>query len=147
MKRNGFSLVEMLAAIAILGILMLLVTPAVIVIRNNVLKNTLESKINIINDAAKDYANKHLNDIPSHVSAPYSGDKNTTDDCLTIYVRTLINGGYMLGDSNDRMDLKNPLTDETLNNKMICIRFSDNSALTREIVTYIVGEQDLYEGK
>ena len=145
MKKKGFSLVEMLAVVTILGVLALMITPAIVAIRNNLLENTLDTKISAINDAAKDYANKHLMDIPSYVSSEYLGDKNSTTDCLTIYVRTLINGGYILGDSNDRMDLMNPVTEESLNNEMICIRFNNNDALNREVVTYIVGEKKLYE--
>ena len=145
MRNNGFSLIEMLAVVTILGLLSLMVTPAIINVKNNILANSLESKINIINDAAKDYANKHLMDIPSYVSSDYLGNKNITDDCLTIYVRTLISNGYMLGDSSDRMEIINPVTEKSLNNEMICIRFNNNDALTREVVTYIVGEKNLYE--
>ena len=86
-------------------------------------------------------------DIPSPVSTAYDEerDKNSSVDCLTIYVKVLINNGYILGDTNDRREIINPITEKSMNNNMICIRYNNNDALNREIVTYIIGEDLLYE--
>ena len=65
--------------------------------------------------------------------------------CLPIQVKALINNGYLLGDSDDRREIINPLTEESMNNYTICIRYNNNDAMNREIVTYIIGEDSLYE--
>ena len=146
MNKKAFSLVEMLVVIGLIAVLTIMITPAIIVVRNNILENTLESKIININNAAKDFAAKHIMDIPSPVSKEYDEDgENSINDCLPIQVKALINNGYLLGDSDDRREIINPLTEESMNNYTICIRYNNNDAMNREIVTYIIGEDSLYE--
>ena len=169
MNKKGVTLVELLAVVMILAVLSILITPAVIVIRKNILKNTLDSKISMIKTAAKEYASDHLNELPSEVGTVDSGEyvdeegelvggegdngditdytvnKNSRDYCLIRYVRVLISDGYLAPDSNKTNDIVNPLTGESMNDREVCMRFSSNDALNRNIITYIIGEDDLYQ--
>lgn len=163
-NKNGFTLVELLAVVSILAILALIVTPAVMTIRQNTLERSLQGKFNQINIAAKDWASKHLNLIPSDVNecscngssdsciSGYYGYYNTEDVktscCYFIKVRNLIEQGYLVGDSGDEKDiLLNPLSREPLNSATVCIRYDNNSAMSRRIVSYIVGENCLLKGQ
>ncbi len=168
-NKDGFTLVELLAVVAILAILALLVTPAVMAIRQNTLERSLAAKFNQINSAAKDWASDHLNLIPSDTTkcscssegssseksdscitgqyGSYDTDTVKTNCCYFLKVRNLIEQGYLVGDSGKEKDtLLNPLSDESLNSATICIRFDNNSAMTRKVVTYIVGETCLLNG-
>lgn len=164
MNKDGFTLVELLAVVAILAILALLVTPAVMAIRQNTLERSLQAKFNQINVAAKDWASDHINLIPSDtkkcncegssdtcITGQYGYyDTNTvkTNCCYFLKVRNLIEQGYLVGDSGDEKDvLLNPLSKESLNSATVCVRFDNNSAMTRKVVTYIVGESCLLKGQ
>ena len=148
-NKKGFTLVELLAVIAIISILLVIVTPAFLTVRKDLLKSTLKTKISNINNAAKDYAEDHLKDIPSHVEHEITNlsniNKNVETDCLTIYVRVLIYDGYITGDDEEKKEIINPLTNESLNDLIVCMRYDTNDALNRSIVTYIIGEDDLIE--
>lgn len=65
MNKKGFTLVEIIAAIAILGILMVIAGPAVFKIREMVLKNSLDSKLSLVKSAAIEFGADNLMDIPS----------------------------------------------------------------------------------
>ena len=147
MNNKGMTLVELLAVIAIIAILAVVVTPAVISIRESLLKSTLESKIKNINSAALDYAEEHINEIPSDIGSDVVDENNIDYDskshCLIRYVRVLISEGYIAGDSEEKTSIENPLTGESLNDKEICIRFNNNDAMNRKVITYIIGEDDL----
>lgn len=146
MNKRGMTLVELLAVIAIIAMLALIITPAVINIRENLLENTLESKIKNINTAALDYAQEHINELPNHVENEVDENtvnKTSSQDCLIRYVRVLISEGYIAGDSEDKSSITNPVNGESLNDKEICMRFDSNDAMNRKIITYIIGEDEL----
>ena len=94
MKKNkGFTIPELLAVIAILGILVTMATASYNGISNNIKKKTLDSKINLIKIKAEEYATD--NDI-------------VTD---TISVAKLINEGYLdsEADTDNNERISNPL--------------------------------------
>lgn len=155
MKKQGFTLVELIAVIAILGILALIATPAVIAIRNNVLHRTLETKISTIENAAKDYAMDNLKELKSVVDTPIAdfdtfkanGGTTQSDDCTWITVDGLINQGYLNGsttyntvDGQKVEEIIDPVSGDAMNGRIVCVRYDTNNAMTRTIIAYI------YEG-
>lgn len=150
MKNTGFTLVEILAVIAIMGILMIMITPGIMSLRENVLENALENRISMIENAAKDYAQDHITELDSDVSN-YDGSKGPSNDCIYRTVNFLINSGYISSnntyvvedeDTNQKKvnQIINPVTGESMNNLRVCIRFDSNNAMSRKIITYIVVE-------
>lgn len=98
MKKDGMTLVELIAVIAILGILTMMVSPAIIGIRNVVLQNTHDSKVAMIHTGAIEYAMDHINEIPSKVDFVTSNDnKEENVPCICDCTAKEIKGIYSVG--------------------------------------------------
>ena len=156
MNKKGLTLVELIAVIAIIGILALLVTPGIIALRNNVLNRTLQTRESQIENAAKDYAMENLQLLKSVVNREitdidnfkdqYDDDFNVlNEDCSWITVNGLINNGYLNGSTSyvnteggeKEEQMINPVTGESMNDYMVCMRYDTNDAISRTIVTII----------
>ena len=155
MNKKGLTLVELLAVIAIIGILAIMITPGIMALRNSVLTSTLKSKISQIENAAKDYGQDHLNDLTSPVDDyPASnpggkvGDENDPN-WLIKTVDSLVSYGYLTekntytskSDEGDNQII-NPKTGESMNDLYICIRFDTNDPMNRKVEAYLQGIND-----
>ena len=148
MKKNGFTLIELVAVIVILGVLVVLITPAIIGMRNTVVNNTLQNKVQMIYDAALDYANDNIMDVPKgkNLGGSYScienksGGDNCNECCLIVLVKTLIDQGYLVGDTDSRTSIINPLTGDSMNYQLVCVRYDSEDPQRRELVAYIIDE-------
>ena len=158
-NKNGYTLIELLASIAILAILVLFTAPALVKIKENALENSLRSKINLIENAAKEYGNNNLMSIPSNIvvtgndvnkciNGNYSAavtEVNCKKDCLIVVVRTLIEQGYLIGDDENKTKIVNPITNKSMNNELVCVRFDSKDALNRKMVSYVIGKNKWFE--
>lgn len=151
MKDNGFTLIEMLAVIAIIGLLAIMITPAIMSVRKNVLENALANRVCTIENAAKDYAHDHINELKSSVTSNYAGEKTPNTNCIYRNVNFLINNGYIsssntyvVEDESTGQKKENQIIDPTtgisMNNRRVCIRFDTNDAIKRKVVAYLVEE-------
>lgn len=175
MNKKGFTLVELIAAIAILGILMVIAGPAVFKIREMVLINSLDSKLSLVKSAAIEFGSSNIMEIPSikteggYTAAQmnacnqacvsgqgtYSGTpgncpvaESTFDcrsHCRVVSVKALIQRGYIAGDGEDKEILYNPISSKSLNESEVCITFDSEKALERKLIAYIFDEDKLYE--
>lgn len=106
-NKKGFTLIETLMVIALIGIISLILVPNVIFLIN---KNKTEScenlKKNIIS-ATKIYVNEKKYDL-----------KFTCDNTKEIPISTLIDFGKISG------DIKNPINDEDLTTKKVEVKFN-----------------------
>jgi len=146
MNNKGFTLVEILAVIAIIGILAIMITPGVFSMRESVLESAYENKIAQIEAAARDYGTEHITELKSPVQYVYDNSKQGSSDCIYRTVNFLINNGYLKASNSyaeegvDNTDFTDPRTNESMNGRSVCIRFDNNSALKREIIAYVVEE-------
>lgn len=156
MNKKGFTLVELLAVIAILGILAIMITPGIIAIRNRVLESTLESKENFILNAALQYTSDHLYNVPNgEIDSSELIDRTMIDNpsthheyscCYYITINNLIDWGYLANqatytiseDGTQITQVINPVTGEVMNNRRICVRYDNNDALNRELIAFFV---------
>lgn len=99
--RKGFTLVEVLAVMIILGILIVLTIPAYTSIFSGIKRNNLESKITEINAAAKKYGNTFKDEI-----------KEAGSSCMTVTIKQLIEKGHLVSDYDNDAAIINP-TDNT----------------------------------
>ncbi len=152
MKNNGFTLIEILAVITVIGLLAVMITPAIMSIRRNTLENALANRISTIENAAKDYAHEHINELKNTVTSNYAGEKTPNSNCIYRNVNFLINNGYIssnntyvVDDESDGQRKENqiidPITGTSMNNRRVCIRFDTNNAVSRKVITYLVEEQ------
>ncbi len=150
MNKKGFTLVEMIAAIAILAIITLIAIPSITRIRKDVLENTYNSRIDLIRYAALNWANDNLELVPPNVDT-YDGRsvcKETINgeegsycalyngDCIT--VETLIHKQYLNGTNKDKTEMEDPRDNTSLNGKRVCVRYDNNDVKRRKLIAYIV---------
>lgn len=132
MNKNAFTLIEMIAAIAILGVLALLLVPMILDIRNNVLEKDYKTVRNRILDAGKDYVYDNLHD-NTLISSGTSCDPSTSG----VTVNSLIEKNYITPDNEDKKIIKNPTDGESLNNNKICFYYEGTNVKTRKLVACI----------
>lgn len=139
MKKNGFTLVELIATILIMGLLIIMLVPAIINIRNDYLEKTRVSRYRMIRNAALDWANDNMVLVPSYVPTACNSETscsgNCSSACACILVGELINRGYLAGSDENKTVMKNPVTNESLNNKLACVRYDSNEILQRKLIS------------
>ena len=103
-KRKGFTLVELLAAIAILGVIIGISTAVFIKIKNDSLQKEYENVVSYLENAAAKYARE--------------------TGYTTINVSDLIDDGYAMPD--DETDIYDPRTNESMNCYIIVSTFENS---------------------
>ena len=102
--KKGFTLVELLAIITILGIILLIGTSSMSKVIKEQKENLYKEQISSFIDSAKLWANDNTSSLPS-----YGGN-----------VKLLL--GYLIDENYIKPNVKNPITDETFSNSdYICI--------------------------
>lgn len=114
MKR-GFTLIEMLITIVLIGVVLTLTTVSIVKIRNDMTNRLYDNKVGYIEAGAIDWGKDNLNSL------------NSTN-CKCVSVDELISLGYITGDENKQSTLSNPLLGGNLNNKYVCVKYVETSA-------------------
>ena len=99
MKKYGFTLVELLAVLAVLGILMTIIAPSVSHAVKNSRVAAYEKQIQILTTATEKWGTEHLGELPDRDS----------DKLVTVDFRTLYQDGEITS-----YPLTNPTTGEEL---------------------------------
>ena len=88
MKRNGFTLIELVGSIVILAIIALIAFPALLSMLNKGENQVNDSVKNVVTSAAEKYVNDHVDDFPKQLTGK-------TAPTYTIKVVTLKDDGYI----------------------------------------------------
>ncbi len=126
MKKNGFTLIEVLAVLVILSIIMSIGAISVINIRNNSYEDLLETKKQNLEAAAIVYGQEN----PDVLKDKCEVDNYKSDYCAVVTVATLINGKYFKStetNANGEIDLINNVTNKSMKNDKIQIYRKNNS--------------------
>lgn len=126
MKKNGFTLIEILAVIVILSIVASLVTINVMKIRNNSFEDLLETKIQNLESAAIVYGQEN----PGKLTDECTVDEYKSDSCTVVTVKELIDGKYFNStetNESGQKDLINNVTNKSMKDDKIQIYRKNNS--------------------
>ena len=120
LNRRGFTLVEMLAVVVILGLLIGIMVPSVNSLINKNKEDSLKSLKNNIRSAAKSYFSDYryevvisndncVNDVKDVISI-----NNVELNSSRLFLNTLVDEGYL---KTDNGNIKNPKTSQIINLK------------------------------
>ena len=132
MKKNGFTLIEILAVIVILGILGTMVSINVIKIKDDSMKDLLETKIENLEASAIVYGQEN----PNILTESCVVDNLNYSSCAKVYVDDLIKGNYFKSteiNNDGNVDLINNVTKESMLNDKIQIYRKNNSIYAKYI--------------
>ena len=113
-KKNGFTLVELLAVIVILAILVTIAVPSTMSISNRIKKNMYCSKIDFIENAAKLYGEDRRKQIENKGGS------------MTVTVKELVNTNYLKKDHDTEPFIEDPRTKESLDNLKLTVNIKNN---------------------
>lgn len=80
MKKNGFTLVELIAIVTLLGLLMLVVYPKITELAEKKQSEIDSAKQQLINNAAIEYMDSNLNSYPQDIGATYCFELRMLDN-------------------------------------------------------------------
>ena len=132
MKRNGFTLIEILAVIVILGILGTIVSINVIKIKDDSMEDLLETKIQNLEASAVVYGQEN----PNILTESCVVDNLNYSSCAKVKVDDLIKGSYFKStevNNEGNVDLINNVTKESMLNDNIQIYRKNNSIYAKYI--------------
>lgn len=124
--KKGFTLVEMLAVIVILGIVITLAVYSSNSVRNSSLEKLLKTKISDLESSAIIYGQENQDIFDS--SCTVQGE--TYSFCKTVTVKKLIDENYYKSTETDEegnIDLKNNVTNKSMLNDELIIYRKNNS--------------------
>ena len=135
--KKGFTLVELLAVIAILSVIMSVALFSVIRVRNDSLENIVDTKIDLIEQAAILYGQENPSAINNTtckeivLKSDESGDEIYTPSyCVTVTAGFLIDEGYFnsgdLDEENGEPDLINDVTSTSMRNDTVIVYRMNN---------------------
>jgi prepilin-type N-terminal cleavage/methylation domain-containing protein len=143
MKKNGFTMVELLAVLILLGVLVIIAIPAYLSVYTSIRRENLNSKISNIETAALKYGSSIKDEI-----------KDTDGKCISTSVSELIKNGYLISESDKENAIYNPTNDHALDGTIkVCYNmttFDIEAYYLTDFNTstyYYKGEYVLYNGK
>ena len=134
MNKKGFTLVELLAVIAILAIVITIGLISVTRVRENALKKVVDTKIEQIEQAAILYGQENPNVIKTsctdHEKTVVEATNYTPSFCVTVTAGVLIDNNFFessyLDEVNGKTDLINDVTGKSMLNDTVIIYRRNN---------------------
>lgn len=142
MNKRGFTLVELLAALMVIGLMVAIAIPSSMAISRRIKQNLLTEKIKLANDGAALWAKDHSQCFVSMNSCNnveyLSTDANTMT--VTITFKELALAGYFSFDDKTKKIIENPVDKTDLSSEKITIiyDFKSKTARTETLHDYTV---------
>lgn len=125
MKKNGFTLIELIGTVVILAIIALVVLPATLSVLNQGQNEVDKSVIQVVESAGNSYVNANKNLYPKQLESLDKGTEDTRKSHGTVSTVELVNKGYLeksVYDKNE--DIQNACVKVTSDSKRYFIEFS-----------------------
>ena len=130
MKKNGFTLVELLAVIVVLALLMTVAIPGVLTMSNKIQGNMFCAKVENIEKAAQLWGNDNYDTVYAASVTLKDLTKNTNvthKNAKTVTVKELVQKGYQKKDDEEPKDGKSYVIDPR----------NDSSIMDNKVLVYI----------
>lgn len=118
MNKKGFTLIELLVVIVLIALLSVMVAYSVNELDKNAKNDVYESKIELILAGAKKWGRDNLDSLTSECT----NESN-------VKIGTLISLDYLEGDNESKTQIIDPRTNESMNNKNVCVKYIDNKII------------------
>ncbi len=115
MKKNGFTLIELIGTVVILAVIALVVLPATLSVLNQSQEEVDKSVIDVVESAANNYVNDNKNLYPKQLESLDNGTNRKTHDPISTI--ELVNKGY----------LEKSIYDKNKNIQNACVKVTSNS--------------------
>jgi len=125
MKKNGFTLIELIGTVVILAIIALVVLPATLSVLNQGQDEVDKSVIQVVESAGNSYVNANKNLYPKQLESLDKGTEDTRKSHGTVSTVELVNKGYLeksVYDKNE--DIQNACVKVTSDSKRYFIKFT-----------------------
>lgn len=109
MNKKGFTILELAVSITLLIILALILIPNILNQDTKTKQKLYDENITIAKNAAYKYGHNIIDDLSS--------------ECTDVSIGTLIKLKYLEGTDKTKQIMINPLTNESMNNEVFCIKF------------------------
>ena len=128
MNKKGFTFIELLAVIIIIGIIALITIPSIRYADRKFHEKAYKTKLEIIKNAAKEYGDDFREVIVNSNASTYTDPStNQVYPSVTIKVSDLLNNGYLTKDDGiKKTDILDPRDDSSMLNDQIIIYIKNN---------------------
>ena len=153
MKRNGFTLVEIISVISLLSILVIITTPAYTSISNSIRTRNYESKKSTIKSQTLSYVEKYMKDeiytglpkkdVNGNLVSDSEGNSIYEPNYYCFTVEYLIQNGIISSDSETEEYIKNDITGDEYETGIYVQVFYDNSDKRLKLVANTIDDKDI----
>ena len=127
-KKNGFTLVELLAVIVILGILIAIAVPSVLTISKKIKANMYDNKLKTISAAVSLWADDNKRICSSYI------EDLTVEDLINGSIVQNFKGNYIKSDEDNKTTVLNNEGEELVNKKVSELKDSEGNLLFDNII-------------
>ena len=128
MNKNGFTLVELLAVIVLIGLLIGIGIPGVNKISSNMKRKSLNTKIKLIEEAAILWGQDNktrLSETKGCVNETTANNEEKTYSCKLVTIDLLLKDNYLDSDNNSG-EYINPQTNSSMKNDCVAVYKKNN---------------------
>lgn len=132
MNRKGFTFVELLAVIVLIGIIIGISVPIIRYADKKFHEKAYNTKVDLIKNAAKDYGDENIEFINAQTTTYTEPSSGHSYKAVTITVGDLLDKGYITKDNDIRKrDVLDPRNDESMLDKTITVYIKYNRAYVK----------------
>lgn len=133
MNKSGFTFIELLAIIVLIGLITLIAIPSIKLADKKIQTKNYNAKKELIKKAAESYGEDNKDILMYSTTTTYTDPSNNVSyPSMNIKVRDLLNNGYINKDKGLKTaDVLNPITNQSILNEDIIIYYKNNQVYAK----------------